>query len=96
LYNLNDQEIRVEFDAYSIAGLIGVALIVTAYFANQQEWLGSEDWRFPAVNLIGSLLILLSLWTAWNFPSAVIELIWAAISLYGLSRRIWRSKPPRR
>ena len=30
-----------------------------------------------------------SLWTAWNFPSAVIEAIWAAISLYGLVRR-WR------
>ena len=35
------------------------------------------------------LLIMASLWTAWNFPSAVIEAIWAAISLYGLVRR-WR------
>ncbi len=70
-------------------GFIGVALIVAAYLANQQDWLSGDDWRFPAANLVGSLLILASLWTAWNVPSAVIEVIWSAISVYGLIRR-WR------
>ena len=46
---------------------------------------------FPTANLVGSLLILVSLYSAWNFPSAVIEVIWAAISLYGLSR-LWRRR----
>ena len=76
------------------AGFVGVAVIVVAYFANQQRWLSSEDWRFPAANLVGSLLILASLWTAWNAPSVVIEVIWAAISLYGLSRRLGRRPGP--
>lgn len=76
-------------DPFTSVGLVGVSLIVLAYFANQQGWLSSEDWRFPAANLVGSLLILTSLWTAWNFPSAVIEVIWSAISVYGLTRR-WR------
>lgn len=76
-------------DPFTAIGFIGVAGIVAAYFGNQQGWLSAEDWRFPAVNLAGSLLILGSLWTAWNFPSAVIEVVWAAISLYGLIRR-WR------
>lgn len=74
-------------DVFTLLGFVGVACIVVAYFANQQGWLDARDWRFPATNLAGSLLILLSLWTAWNFPSAVIEVIWAAISLYGLIRR---------
>lgn len=77
-------------DSYTDAGFVGVAIIVTAYFANQQGWLSSDDWRFPAANLLGSLLIMASLWTAWNAPSVVIEVIWAAISLYGLGRRVWR------
>jgi hypothetical protein len=77
-------------DPYTDAGFVGVAIIVTAYFANQQSWLASEDWRFPAANLVGSLLILASLYSAWNFPSVVIEVIWAAISLYGLGRRLRR------
>ena len=76
-------------DPLTSVGFIGAGLIVAAYFANQQGWLDAEDWRFPAANLAGSLLILASLWTAWNFPSAVIEAIWAAISVYGLIRR-WR------
>jgi len=78
---------EVRLDAYTVVGFVGVGAIVVAYFANQQGWLDAENWRFPAANLAGSLLILVSLWTAWNFPSAVIEVIWAAISLYGLLRR---------
>ena len=57
-------------DPFTLAGFAGVGFIVVAYFANQQGWLNAEDWRFPAANLLGSLLILTSLWTAWNFPWA--------------------------
>jgi hypothetical protein len=78
-------------DPFTVAGFVGVGFIVVAYFANQQGWLNAEDWQFPAANLFGSLLILTSLWTAWNLPSAVIEVIWAAISVYGLGRR-WRRR----
>ena len=79
---------------FTLLGFVGVGCIVAAYFANQQGWLDARDRRFPATNLVGSLLILLSLWTAWNFPSAVIEVIWAAISLYGLIRRPSRRGTP--
>jgi hypothetical protein len=81
------------FDALTIGGFVGVAIVVTAYFANQQGWLESADWRFPAANLVGALLILASLYSEWNFPSAVIEVVWALISLYGLIRQ-WRRQMP--
>ena len=74
-------------DPLTDVGLAGVAIIVGAYFANQQGWLAADEWRFPAANLCGSLLVLASLWTAWNFPSVVIEVIWATISVYGLIRQ---------
>jgi hypothetical protein len=74
-------------DPLTIAGLAGVGVILTAYFANQQDWLDARRWQFPAANLVGSLLILASLWSAWNLPSAVIEVAWSAISLWGLIRR---------
>jgi len=72
---------------YRAIGLIGAAVFVVAYFANQARWLSSEDWRYPAANLAGALLILVSLFGEWNLPSVVIEAFWAAISVYGLTRR---------
>lgn len=78
-------------DPYAMVGLIGVALILGAYFATQQRWLSSDNWRFPLANLLGSCLILVSFYTAWNFPAVVIEVCWAAISLWGLARQ-WRSR----
>jgi hypothetical protein len=69
-----------------VAGFVGAALIIAAYFANQSGWLRSSDWRFPAANLLGAILILASLFVQWNFPSAVIEGFWIAISIYGLMR----------
>jgi hypothetical protein len=54
----------------------------------QQRWLDALDWRFPAANMSGALLILVSLWFEWNFPSVVIEIFWALISLMGLMRSL--------
>src|SRR5690349_25111803 len=73
---------------YELAGFAGAAIIVAAYFAMQQRWLKALDWRFSAANLLGSLLILASLWFEWNFPSVVIEIFWALISLVGLVRSL--------
>jgi hypothetical protein len=78
----------MRIELYDVAGLAGAAIFVCAYFANQQRWLRSDDWRYPAANLLGALLILLSLWFEWNFPSAVIEIIWALISLWGIGKSL--------
>ena len=77
---------------YDVIGVVGAAAIVAAYFANQQRWLRSEDWRYPFANLVGAALILVSLWFEWNFPSVVIEIFWITISLYGMTKS-WTSRP---
>ncbi|MGN6147235.1 MAG: CBU_0592 family membrane protein [Rhizomicrobium sp.] len=71
---------------YTFVGFVGALVVVLAYWANQADRLPSHDWRFPAANLGGSILILVSLYDAWNWPSVVIELFWATISIYGLLR----------
>jgi hypothetical protein len=78
-------------DPFAAAGLVGAAIVVVAYWANQRGALASDDARFPLANLLGALLILASFATAWNLPGALIEVFWIAISLYGLARR-WRGR----
>ena len=73
-------------DFYTFLGFVGALIVVLAYWANQADRLPSDDWRFPAANLGGSILILTSLFHAWNWPSVVIEIFWSVISLYGLIR----------
>ncbi|HEX3861674.1 MAG TPA: hypothetical protein VHY35_08270 [Stellaceae bacterium] len=80
----------MQIEIYDLIGFAGAGVLVAAYFANQQGWLASEDWRFPAANLAGSALIFISLCFAWNFPSVVIEIFWAAISLWGIIKALSR------
>ncbi|HUK59415.1 MAG TPA: hypothetical protein VLV50_09310 [Stellaceae bacterium] len=74
------------FDPFVATGVLGTLLIVVAYFANQSGRLPSDDRRYPLANLVGSLMILASFYSAWNLPAALIEVLWAAVSLYGLLR----------
>jgi len=75
----------MHFDLYTLSGMAGAVLVVAAYLANQAKRLPSDDWRFPTANLLGAVLILVSLYNAWNLPAALIEVFWAGISIYGLS-----------
>ena len=70
----------------TLAGAIGAALVIVAYFCTQQGWLQSDDRRYLLANLAGAALILLSLHAEWNLPSAIIEGFWLAISLFGLAK----------
>jgi Na+-translocating ferredoxin:NAD+ oxidoreductase RnfD subunit len=74
-------------DPFATIGLAGATVVTVAYFANQRGALASDDWRFPFANLVGALMILASFYTAWNLPAALIEVLWAGVSLYGLMRR---------
>lgn len=74
-----------------LIGLCGVALILIAYFALQTERLSSEDWRFSAINGLGAILIMISLYFTFNLASFVIEIFWLIISLYGLWKA-WRRR----
>jgi hypothetical protein len=76
----------MQSDPFTVCGIAGAACYVAAYFANIRGWLVSTGRAFPAANLLGALLILISLFDAWNLPSVVVETFWAMISIYGLIR----------
>jgi hypothetical protein len=75
------------FDAI---GLLGVSLILLAYFLLQIEKLSSDQLAYPVLNLGGALFILVSLTHTFNLASFVIEVCWIAISIYGIAKILRR------
>lgn len=69
-------------------GIIGVSLIILAYWLVSAGKLGAADTRYHLLNFVGAILHIISLIIFWNLPSFIIECFWIAISLYGL----WRVK----
>ncbi len=80
---MNETHLNLLFD---IIGTIGVVVILYAYFMVQTERLSSQQLSFPILNLIGAILLLISLMWSWNTPSVIIEIAWISISLYGIYR----------
>ena len=77
-------------DTYNLIGAVGAAIVIVAYLATQRGQLSAEDWRFPLANLVGAVLIVISLFAQWNLPSFIVEVFWIAISVYGLWRSLHR------
>lgn len=71
---------------YDVVGTGGVALILVAYFLLQTERWSGQSLSYSLVNLVGSLMITVSLVYDFNLSSFIIELAWIAISIYGILR----------
>ena len=77
-------------DVYTLIGGIGGAIVIIAYLATQLGRLSANHWIFPFANLVGALMIVASLFAAWNLPSFIVEVFWIAISFFGLWRALRR------
>jgi len=71
-----------------IIGLIGVGLILIAYFLLQIHRLSAQNFSYSLLNFVGAGMILFSLFYAWNTPAVIIEVAWILISLYGMFKAL--------
>ncbi|MEM9291165.1 MAG: hypothetical protein AAGD01_05765 [Acidobacteriota bacterium] len=78
----------MSLSVFDLLGLVGVGLVLLAYYGLQSARLSSKQPRFYLLNGAGAALILLSLAEAWNLPAAVIESAWLLISINGLVRTL--------
>lgn len=67
-----------------IIGIIGVGMVLVAYYLIQNNIVTSINLSFSLLNLFGATLILYSLYFHWNLASVVIEFAWITISIQGL------------
>lgn len=71
----------------NVIGLIGSALIVTAYaYSNLAQQLNLL--LFNSINLAGAVLLLISLTVNFNLPSMVLEFVWITIAIFGIGKAL--------
>jgi paired small multidrug resistance pump len=71
---------------YDYVGFMGVACVLGSYFGLQAGKLLSDSSAYQWANIIGSVLILVSLYYEPNKSSITIQITWILISIYGLVR----------
>ncbi|MEM7468263.1 MAG: hypothetical protein AAF387_15440 [Pseudomonadota bacterium] len=76
----------LSFEWYDAVGIFGVAIILVVYYLLQVESMKSDDLAYSVTNLLGALLIVVSLFYRFNLASFVIEICWILISLLGIYR----------
>lgn len=70
----------------NILGMIGVIFILIAYYLLNINSISAKSLTYLLANLVGSCLVLISLYYHFNLASVIIELAWISISLLGLYR----------
>lgn len=66
--------------------------VVLAYFLLQSNRYGIDSLQYQLLNLVGAILLLISLVVHFNFGSFVIEVFWILITIYGLYNNYKKAK----
>ncbi len=69
---------------FDLVGLAGVFCFLTSYALLQARRISVEDYCYTALNLAGAVLLMLSLFFAFNLASMLSQIMWIGISLFGL------------
>ena len=75
---------------YDILGTVGVAVIILTYVLLQIGLFRSDQLSYSLLNAVGAVLILISLYFSFNFPSFILEFFWLVISLFGICKNFFR------
>lgn len=62
--------------------------VVFAYFLLQTERHKITSLTYQVLNLIGAILLLISLFVHFNLGSFIIEIFWIAITIYGMYKNL--------
>ena len=67
-----------------IIGCFGTIIILIAYILLQTRKLDAHTVVFSFLNLLGAIMILISLIYSWNLAAVAMEIAWATISGFGM------------
>lgn len=78
----------MSYGLFDLVGNIGVAMVIAGYFLLQLGIWRSRQMAYLVCNLVGALLVLVSLGHAFNLSAAIIQLFWIGISVFGIARNL--------
>jgi hypothetical protein len=73
-------------DYNNIIGIIGVAIILAAYFLNTEKLIPQNGKLFYTMNTIGAALACYASFLIGYWPFVVLEGAWTLVSIYGLMK----------
>ena len=79
------------FTLFDLVGVSGTMLIAIAYFLQQLGKLSGDSLPYLVMNLLGAVLLMISLCVNFNLASFLMEIFWIISSLIGL-RKYWKHK----
>jgi hypothetical protein len=75
---------HMTYQWHDIVGNIGVIIIIATYLGLQLKKICADDLWFSIWNLIGAVLVLVSVLYNWNLSAFIIEIFWIFSSLVGV------------
>jgi len=75
-------------DIYQGISFVGMAFVVIAYFLLQINKYTIKSLEYQLLNLVGAILLLISLFVHFNLGSFIIEVFWIIITIYGIVHNI--------
>lgn len=79
-------------DIFQWIGFLGMAFVVFAYLLLQTKKYTIESMQYQLLNLVGAILLLISLFVHFNLGSFIIEVFWIIITLYGMYKNITKKE----
>lgn len=79
-------------DIYQWIGFVGMTFVIIAYFLLQINRYTIASLQYQLLNLVGAILLLISLFVHFNLGSFIIEIFWIAITLYGIFKNLKKEK----
>ena len=84
--------IRAYPDFAEFIGVIGFMLYIGGFFSVQSGFLCGNGIAFPVLQVCAACCVLVSLSSAYNLPSFMIQTSYIAIGLFGIALRLRRAR----
>ncbi len=82
----------MQYAWYDFVGNLGIIMVLGTYLAIQMGKMNAQQLSYSLWNGLGAILIMISLFFAFNLSSFLIELAWLGISLFGVFTYVRRRK----